>query len=127
MTDKHTGLGDSLLLQRTAPPQRPELPTVPQPMDRLEHLEANPEHVDQPAQSNMLPQNNRSPQSDQPPRPLRDRCTIYLDREVNAELDFVARIERRERSAVVSEILRGHLPKYHVNQEHVNREHADRE
>ena len=44
----------------------------------------------------------------------RDRCTLYLSRELNAQLDLVAHIERKERSEIVESLLRAHLPKYRV-------------
>jgi metal-responsive CopG/Arc/MetJ family transcriptional regulator len=47
-------------------------------------------------------------------RALRDRCTIFIDTDVNEQLDVVARIEQKERSEIVTEILRTHLPKYRV-------------
>jgi metal-responsive CopG/Arc/MetJ family transcriptional regulator len=47
-------------------------------------------------------------------RDLRDRCTVYLDPAVNQQLDFVARVERRQRSEVVTDILRRYLPKYQI-------------
>lgn len=51
------------------------------------------------------------------PLSLRDRCTIYLERTVNDRLDLVARIEGRERSEVVTELLQKHLPKYRIESE----------
>jgi metal-responsive CopG/Arc/MetJ family transcriptional regulator len=47
-------------------------------------------------------------------RQLRDRCTVYLDPAINQQLDLVARIERRQRSEVVTDILRHYLPKYQI-------------
>jgi len=49
-------------------------------------------------------------------RQLRDRCTVYLDPAINQQLDLVARIERRQRSEVVADALRRHLPHYHISQ-----------
>jgi len=44
----------------------------------------------------------------------RERCTLYLSPEINAQLDLAAHIERKERSQVVEALLRQHLPKYRV-------------
>jgi hypothetical protein len=103
MNDKHTGLGESLLLQRTAP-QPPIDPPIPsQTSERPEHFEIHPEPVQQ--------------VEIKKPQELRDRCTVYLDRDVNMQLDLVARIERKQRSEVVTEILRANMPKYRVDRE----------
>jgi len=81
-----------------------------------------------------LPEHQDIQPNDQPPEPptwahqevaasrtkptrkfqLRDRCTLYLDPEVNQQLDLVAGIERRQRSQVVTELLRQYLPDYQV-------------
>jgi hypothetical protein len=45
---------------------------------------------------------------------LRDRCTLYLERDVNELLDHAAHAEARDRSELVSELLRKHLPRYQV-------------
>ena len=47
----------------------------------------------------------------------RDRCTIYIDHDVNEQLDIVARIERKQRSEVVTQLLRQHLPSYRIDLE----------
>ncbi len=101
--ERHTGLGGSLLLQRTAPQPSTVVSTPLQ-------IAEQPEHADVPPEPEPKTEVKK-------PQELRDRCTLYLDREVNAQLDFVARIERRQRSEIVAEILRGNLPKYSVNKE----------
>lgn len=103
MTDKHTGLGESLLLQRTTPQPATEVSQPTQTFERSEHPDAHSE-----------PQRSPAPQKAQE---LRDRCTIYLEADVNAQLDLVARIERKQRSEVVTAILRENLPKYRVDRE----------
>lgn len=45
---------------------------------------------------------------------LRDRCTLYLDEEINQLLNMVARVEQKQRSEVVSELLRKYLPRYRI-------------
>jgi hypothetical protein len=103
MNDKNTGLGESLLLQRTAP-QPPIDPRIPsQTSERPVHLDVNPE-----------PERKLEIKK---PQELRDRCTIYLDRDLNKQLALVAHIERKQRSEIVTEILRNNLPKYRVDRE----------
>lgn len=104
--DKHTGLEGSLLLQRTVPPQN-DLPAPPP--------ETSERQEPQPAASTPAEPVVASPQK--VPKPLRDRCTLYLAPEVNTQLDLVARIERRQRSEVVNDLLGQHLPKYRVDRE----------
>jgi hypothetical protein len=104
MNDKHTGLGESLLLQRTASEPSTKLPQPPpQTFERSERHDVHPE-----------PQQPPAPRKAQE---LRDRCTLYLDADVNTQLDLVARIERKQRSEVVTAILRENLPKYRVDRE----------
>ena len=103
LKEKHTGLGSSLLLQRTTPQPPPENPIPSQTSERPEHFEINPEPVRQ--------------VEIKKPQELRDRCTLYLDRDVNTQLDLVSRIERKQRSEVVTEILRENMPKYRVDRE----------
>lgn len=116
-TTRKTGLGDSLLLQRTEP--APEtivpaptdvpasepmsIPTPPPPQTEVEAEPALPEPVSKKQQKVKLV--------------LRDRCTLYLERTVNEQLGMVARIEGRERSDIASDILRKHLPKYRIERE----------
>ena len=45
----------------------------------------------------------------------RDRCTIYIDQDVNEQLETAARMERKQRSELVTELLRQHLPKYRID------------
>lgn len=113
-----TGLGDSLLLRRTETPQAPGRPDV----SALPDAQALADAPDQAAVSDVQP-------SSRPKRPagsrgrkaqrltLRDKVTLHLDRDVNDRLDLAARVEGKERSEVASEILRRHLPKYHIERE----------
>jgi hypothetical protein len=94
---KRTGLG--FLLART----EPEYPKTPQ----------KPIDTEQPSSPNA-PEPETEVQS---LKQLGDRCTIYLDRDINAHLDFVSRIECKRRSQIVCEILRAYLPKYSVTKE----------
>lgn len=103
MTDKNTGLGDSLLLKRTDPDGAGELPKDAQ----------TPGAAKRPEAAVRRPSKTARPT----PIQLRDRCTIYLDPDVNRQLDLVARIERRQRSEVVTDTLRANLPKYRVDLE----------
>lgn len=102
LKEKHTGLGSSLLLQRTVT-EPLENPIPSQTSERPEHFEVDPG-------------SDRQPEIEKP-QELRDRCTLYLDRDVNTQLDLVARIERKQRSEVVTEILRANMPKYRVDRE----------
>ncbi len=103
MTDKKTGLGDSLLLQRTDPDGADEPPKDAQTSGAAKRPEA------------ALERPSTTPQPT--PEQLRDRCTIYLDPDINTQLDLVARIQRKQRSEVVTELLRANLPKYRVDLE----------
>lgn len=104
MTDKpKTGLGNSLLLQRTEKGRRPvaQQPKTPGRLERSSDSDAPPapqEQVERPVEV-VLP---------------RARCTLYIDEDVNEQLSLVAGIEKRQRSEVVTEILRSHLPTYSV-------------
>lgn len=100
MNDQNTGLGDSLLLRRTDEPRAAQPITDAQTSRRPEHLD--------------VPESKRPARK---VRPLRDRCTIYLEPDVNRQLDLVARLEHKQRSEVVAEILRTHLPRYEVRRE----------
>jgi hypothetical protein len=100
MNIKKTGLGRSLLLRRTTPkpPERPDA-QAPEPSEQGGRQDEEPA--------------SRRPQ----PKNLRDKCTLYLDADVNEQLDAVARIERKQRSEVATELLRAHLPKYEISRE----------
>ena len=110
MSTRRTGLGlGSLLLHRTT--EREVAPTprtypAPQPAE----AETYPETTSPQAR----PLNQRGIN---PARQLRDRCTLYLEPGVNQQLDLVARIERRQRSEGVTDILRRYLPKYRISEE----------
>jgi hypothetical protein len=101
MSGRNTGLGDSLLLKRTDPAR-------PLPVQKETSKQEQPQPVDADAPARPAAPRRR-------PRRIRDRCTIYLDPEVNKRLDLVARIERKERSEVATEILRQHLPSYRID------------
>jgi hypothetical protein len=105
MTEKKTGLGNSLLLKRTSPRNAPS-PHV------SERLDAQTSEA-----SRRLDARKNQRGGKRPAKPLRDKCTIYLESDVNERLEIVARMERKERSEVVTEILRRHLPKYRVDVE----------
>lgn len=100
---KDTGLG-SLLLRRTGGQDEP-----PQPPENSDAQTSGQSErpADQPDAAPVPPQ----------PEVLRDRCTLYLDEDVNQQLDIVARIERKQRSEVVTELLRQHLPRYRIDRE----------
>jgi hypothetical protein len=101
MATKRTGLGKSLLLRRTEAEESlspPEDVQAPPPTDRFD--------------TDETPQPPASPRR---PQALRDRCTIYIEPDVNKQLDLVARIQRRQRSEVVTQILRENLPKYRID------------
>jgi len=48
------------------------------------------------------------------PDATRERCTLYLSPEINAQLNLVAHVERKERSQIVEALLRQHLTRYRV-------------
>lgn len=114
-TTRKTGLGDSLLLRRTEAPSA-VTPTVipdaqvPAGVSTPEPTPSEPATVE--AESVLPPPDSKLPRK--VPLVLRDRCTLYLDRAVNEQLHMAARIEGRERSEVVTDILRKHLPKYRI-------------
>ena|SRR5579872_305857 len=111
-TTRKTGLADSFLFRRTEPddapqpakrqdaPDAPGVSDVPNAPDAQEPTPRGRSRVPRPKKSQRVT--------------LRDRCTLHIDRDVNEWLDLVARIEGKERSEVVSEILRNNLPKYRI-------------
>lgn len=103
MSDENTGLGDSLLLKRTSD----------------DNADKSSDDVQTPETSKRpdAPTDRQGKPPRRGPRDLRDRCTIYLDPEINRQLDLVARIERKQRSEVVADILRANLPKYRIDLE----------
>ena len=110
MSTRRTGLGlGSLLLHRTTEQEVPPVPKA-HAISQPQAPEAYPETAV--PQGRALNQRgiNRA-------RQLRDRCTLYLEPGVNQQLDLVARIERRQRSEVVTDILRRYLPKYRISEE----------
>lgn len=106
-TSRRTGLGVPHLFRRPAEAK-------PTPLPEQEDLQPN----DQPPESTNWGQRELPASRTQPVRKprLRDRCTLYLDPEINQQLDFVAGVERRQRSEVVTELLRAHLPKYRITE-----------
>ncbi|MBI1902936.1 MAG: hypothetical protein HYS13_17705 [Planctomycetia bacterium] len=106
---KTTGLGESLLLRRTDPPaDRPRKPAK-NGQERKEAPPIEPAGADDPAPADPLSTVHRAVP--------RDRTTLYLDQDVNDWLDLAARIERKQRSELASEILRKHLPRYRIEPE----------
>lgn len=113
-TTKKTGLGSSLLLQRTEtaePPQHGDVPDV-QTSETAKRLEV----------SNVpMPRPSRRPATSRKGKAkrlvLRDKCTLFLDREVNERLDLAARVEGMERSEMATEILRKYLPNYRITKD----------
>ena len=95
-SDKKTGLGRSLLFGGGKQDEEVVTPTNTQALEMTETADA----------PSPIPAKRRE---------LRDRCTLYLNPEVNERLDLVSRIERKERSVVVTEILRSHLPNYRID------------
>lgn len=117
-TIRNTGLGNSLLLRRTDTPPAAaadvssdiptfETPAAPEPSPSLAPAAEPETTIPQPESRKATKQRLT----------LRDRCTLYLDRQVNDQLDIAARIEGRERSEIVSDLLSQHLPRYRVERE----------
>jgi len=105
MSTRRTGLG-SLLLRRTDGERHPKPPEEHEPHRGPPDPTLDPgPGIDLPTEPTR--KTNRA-------RP-RDRCTLYLDEDVNQQLDLVARVERRQRSEVVTELLRRHLPSYRIS------------
>lgn len=122
VTDRKTGLGSSLLLRRTAQPA--ELPVEPKtvPVQEIPASEPKPLPTIDPQPESAVDMPVVAPPSMPKMKgteklTLRDRCTIYLERGVNDQLHMTSRIEGRERSEIVSEILRKYLPKYRIERE----------
>ncbi len=111
---KQTGLGMSLLLRRTDQKAIPEQPAVvPQAVSTVPQESAIPQEPEKEIVTQVTPQQNRK-KSRQKPQVLQDRCTLYIARDVNEKLDIASRIEDRDRSEIVSELLRKHLPEYTI-------------
>ena len=105
---KQTGLGvDSFLLRRPTE-EATERPDVP---ESAPTAESQLPPTARPADRAARPKPNK-------PQPTpRDRCTLYLDREINERLDLAAQFEDSERSEIVTKMLREHLPKYRITLE----------
>lgn len=114
---RKTGLGNSLLLQRTeVSPAEASVSsgvsmTGVSPTPESEPTEP-PATQTKPVLPRREPTNKRKEQL-----VLRDRSTLYLERSVNEQLRRVAQIEGRERSEVATDILRKYLPKYRIERE----------
>jgi hypothetical protein len=106
MKDKpKTGLGSSLLLQRTEKPER---------LDAQEsETSKRPERPDVSKRSADRKVEGRVEKPSQVVLP-RFRCTLYIDEDVNEQLSLTAGIEKKQRSEIVTEILRSHLPTYSI-------------
>lgn len=116
--DKKTGLAPSLLLRRTEPTEIPEPNNVPPATE-----------IDEPVTETAFPDAQTSSQSETATiagsrRPgkifrmiPRDKATIYMERDLNEQLRRVAALEGRDRSDVVNQILRKHLPRYRVERQ----------
>jgi hypothetical protein len=109
-TERNTGLGGSLLLQRTDVHEQIKPLDAPLEIPEVK-IAAEPESAQPEVAMDERPRRLRVKKA---ALVLRDRCTLYLEREVNDQLDIAARIQGRERSELVSELLRKHLPKYQV-------------
>src|SRR5262249_32696243 len=119
-TDKKTGLGSSFLFQRTEP-ARP-----PSPLEGPAVLEVPAIPDGSTVQAPQTPKHSTAqhPARSTGSRPkkaqrlvLRDKRTLHIDRDVDERLTLAARIEGRERSEVVSDLLRKYLPRYRVERE----------
>jgi hypothetical protein len=129
---KKTGLGEtSLLLRRTTPPEAVHAADVAvadaeqveladaQTSERLDVQDATDES-DQAAIEEIVEVEDQpasTPRGTSRPKKLRlrrDKCTIYLEQDVNQLLTLAARAQNRERSEIVTDILRTHLPTYRI-------------
>ena len=116
-TPKKTGLGNSLLLRRTAlPPFVPQAPPVVPTLNSTVIPESLPVPLPE-SETTPAPLMRASRKTRTKPLVLRDRCTLYIAREVNEKLQTAASVERRERSEIVSDILREHLPTYRIERQ----------
>src|SRR5687767_10160691 len=97
MNTKKTGLGQSLLLHRTTPD--------------------DPKRADAQAPASSEPQATRLPTRPPSLKSIYDKCTLYLAPDVNEQLDLAARIERKSRSDIATELLRTHLRTYRIERE----------
>lgn len=113
-SDKQTGLGSSLLVRRTEPPQEMAETANPKPRVSLEPVReeqsdaVDPRVIQTPKRPDVQTSEKSQPQG------VRDRCTLYLSPDVNQRLHITARLEEKERSDVVNELLRQNLPKFEV-------------
>lgn len=114
MASKSTGLG-SLLLKRTendaaSESKPPAVETSKRPDVQAAQDRSSAEIK---SDSSSTEQNNSAAKQEADrPQTARDRCTLYLDADLNRQLHIAAKLEGKERSEIVSEILRQHLPVY---------------
>lgn len=114
-TKKKTGLGKSLLLRRTIDPREsPEapLPVVPS-QEAMFVSEGLPPSMNKP-EAEPAPAIQSHGKPTKKSLVLHDRCTLYLEREINERLSLTAGIKGPDRSDIVNDILRKHLPTYRI-------------
>lgn len=113
-SNKGTGLGSSLLVRRTEPLAEPKVSEEvqaavdPEPQKREDSTTPSSQVL----QIHVHEDNSAGQETK--PQMIRDRCTIYLDPDVNQRLHLTARVEEKDRSQIVNEILRQHLPEFQV-------------
>ena len=105
---KETGLGANSFLLR-----RPTEETV----ERPDVSESAPIPTSKQPPTTRPADRAARPKPNKPQPTPRDRCTLYLDREINERLDLAAQFEDSERSEIVTKMLRQHLPKYRITLE----------
>ncbi len=116
-TQKKTGLGNSFLLRRTEiPVVFPEVPAVAPTQETTSVLETPPSPIPV-SEPTPVPLIQASSKPRRKPLILRDRCTLYIAHDVNELLDVAARAEGRDRSEIVSDILREHLPTFRIERQ----------
>ncbi|MBA3311787.1 MAG: ribbon-helix-helix domain-containing protein [Planctomycetota bacterium] len=117
----NTGLGGSLLLKRTEqaePKNAPDVRDVPNVANVRASEKPQESETAKAAQTPKRSERPRPPRREKAAQAVpRDRCTLYLDQDVNERLDIAARIEGRERSEVASDLLRRHLPTYRIERD----------
>ncbi len=108
---KKTGLGN-LLFQRTSQPARKSRPV---PVKSEEGTAASPPPEPEFTSSpEPLPPAPASRRQNAKRKRVRIRRTLHLEDDLDARLNTMAGIERRERSEIVNDLLRKHLRKYEI-------------
>jgi hypothetical protein len=119
--ERKTGLGDFLFGRESnspVPPQRSEADYAPEVDEPQQQVRADHENRPIPEPQGYPPRTFRRPTNRRVAlKALRDKCTIYLEPDVNQELDVVSRVEQKMRSEVVNDILRQYLPHYDVRRQ----------